>query len=431
MRGLVVRRLTGPLYDLLRFGGRIAAAEADLLATEHASRAELDALGRERLGALLRHAAAHVPQYRGIPTDSDAVNTLPLLTKEHLTPDLVARDRVRPARVRRTSGATGQPTSVLVDVASLARHRAARRVAWRRVGVRFGDPWTMVWGRDEPRDAIYRAAVRLAENRQILHVEDLEDARIERVLERLTRFDPAIIYGFASGLSRIAACRGAAGRPRSLRAVVSTAEVLPQADAQRIAASFGVPVLTEYGLTEAQVVATSCEEGSLHVVEENVRLEILRSGRPAREGETGDIVVTDLFGYAAPLLRYRTGDAGAFLGGSCACGRAQRRLDVRVSRTSELFEVGGKLFHPEVFTPPHGFGRFDEIRQFRARRTGERTFDVQVVLADGAAAQPLLAEFEAAIRAALPVEGLSLTLRTVPRLDREPSGKLRHYEDAR
>lgn len=431
MHPSVVRHLTGPLYDRLRFRAGIAAAEAELSLTDRASREELDALVRARLGALLRHAAAHVPHYRAIPDDPDAFATLPLLGKEDLGPDLVARDRARAARVRRTSGSTGMPTSVLVDTVSLARHRAARRVAWGRLGFRHGDRWTMVWGRDEPRGLVYRAAVRAAENRQVLRIDDLEGDATERALDRVDRFDPVLLYGFASGLSRLAERRAGRGRPRSLRAVVSTAEMLPRADAERIASAFGVPVAHEYGLTEAQVVATSCEKGSLHAVEENVLLEVVRDGRPAAPGETGEIVVTDLSGYAAPRLRYRTGDTGAFVAGTCTCGRAQRRLDLRLARTAELFEVDGRLFHPEVFTLPHEFARFGDIRGFRVLRVGERAFEVRVVLADGTMAEPVLREFEAAIRVALPVDGLALRMLRVPRIERDRSGKLRYFEDVR
>jgi phenylacetate-CoA ligase len=286
----------------------------------------------------------------------------------------------------------------------------------------------MVWGRDEPRGAIYRAAVALAENRQLARVEDLEGGSLAREAARIRRFDPKLIYGFSSGLTLLA---GALEKPRSLRAVVSTAETMAAADAARVASALGVPVLHEYGLTEAQVVATACEAGSLHVVEENLLVEVIADGRPAGPGETGEIVVTDLFGYAAPLLRYRTGDSGAFVEGSCPCGRAQRRLDLRLARTVDLFEVDGRRYHPEVFTPPHGFARFADLRRFRVRRTGERAFDVEVVLADGAPQEPVLAEFEAAIRAALPVRGLALSMRPVASIERGGSGKLRYFEDLR
>jgi phenylacetate-CoA ligase len=385
---------------------------------------------RERVLALLRHAIAHVPHYRRtLPPDAVALDGLPLLSKEDLTPELLAGDRPRRARVGRTSGSTGRPTSVVVDVASLARHRAARRVAWRRFGVVPGDRWVMVWGRDEPRGRLHRAAVEVAENRRLLRVDDLDGQDAAAAVARVRRFGPALLYGFASGLGRLAEQWGERGRG-TLRAVVATAEVLPGLQRERIARAFGVPVALEYGLTEAQVVATTCEEGALHVVEENICVEVLRDGRAAAPGETGEIVVTDLFGRAAPLLRYRTGDTGAFAAGACPCGRAHRRLDLRLARTCDLFEIDGRVFHPEVFTPPHGLGCYDEIRQFRVSRVGERAFEVEVVWRPGAP-DGAAREYETAIRSALPVAGLRVALRAVKGLERAASGKLSYYRDAR
>ena len=60
----VVARIGHPVYDRLRFGGRIGRALGELERTDRMSRAELDALGERRLAALLDHAARHVPFYR-------------------------------------------------------------------------------------------------------------------------------------------------------------------------------------------------------------------------------------------------------------------------------------------------------------------------------------------------------------------------------
>ncbi|MHC4550538.1 MAG: phenylacetate--CoA ligase family protein [Planctomycetota bacterium] len=444
-----VRHLTGPLYDRVRFGGEVARAAAELARTERASAPELARLRRRRREALLAHAAAHVPFYRevfaaaGLETpdaaaalgrDDASFARLPLLTREGLggEPDrLVARDRPRRSRVRRTSGSTGRPTSVRLDVRSLARHRAAKARARGWLGVAPGDRWVMLWGRDEPRTLRYAAAVELAENRRVLALDELEDEAAARAVARLRRFDPVLLYGFASGLVRLAELWGAAAVPRSLRAVISTAELLSPAGARRLAETFGVPVGLEYGLTEAQLVAGTCAAGALHIAEENVHVEILRDGAPAAPGETGEIVITDLHGYAAPLIRYATGDAGALVGEPCSCGRAHRRLDLQIARTCELFELDGRVYHPEVFTLPHDFPHFDRISRLRVLRTADRSFVVEVVLADPASRDAVTTALERSLRDALSGRRISIEIRPVAEIARDPSGKLRYYLDVR
>ncbi len=56
-------------------------------------------------------------------------------------------------------------------------------------------------------------------------------------------------------------------------------------------------------------------------------MEILRDGRPARPGETGSVVVTDLTNRGMPLLRYQVGDMAALADGQCPCGRGLPLLE--------------------------------------------------------------------------------------------------------
>jgi phenylacetate-CoA ligase len=447
----VVRRVTGPLYDRLRFGGELARAAAELARTDRAAAEEVARLRERRLAALLAHAAAHVPWYgaalaragvrapgdaAALAGDAAAFARLPLLEKEDLrraAADLRARDRPRPARLRRTSGSTGRPVSVLVDARSAARHRAAKSRARGWLGVRPCERWAMLWGRDEPRSRLHAAAVELSENRRVFHLADLEGpGGAPRISARLARFDPALLYGYSSGLARLASLsleRGLAPPP-SLRVAVATAEMLPEADRRRISRALGVPVALEYGLTEAQFVAGTCDAGSLHVAEENVLVEVLDGGRPAPPGRAGEIVVTDLHGLAAPLIRFRTGDTGALLDGPCPCGRAHRRLDLRIGRSCDLILLDGRAHHPEVFTLPHDFPHFERVARFRVLRTAERAFTVEVVPAGDGPFEPVAAALARSARESLG-PSVSLEVRAVPDLPRDPSGKLRYYLDAR
>jgi phenylacetate-CoA ligase len=63
-------------------------------------------------------------------------------------------------------------------------------------------------------------------------------------------------------------------------------------------------------------------------VAENCIVEILVDGRPARPGEIGEVVVTDLNNLCVPLIRYRLGDRAEALDetDACACGRGLPRI---------------------------------------------------------------------------------------------------------
>ncbi len=53
----------------------------------------------------------------------------------------------------------------------------------------------------------------------------------------------------------------------------------------------------------------------------------------ARDGESGDVVITDLFNYGMPFVRYANGDVATPSANRCACGRGLpllARVDGRV-----------------------------------------------------------------------------------------------------
>ncbi|WP_418764049.1 DVU_1553 family AMP-dependent CoA ligase [Mailhella sp.] len=105
-------------------------------------------------------------------------------------------------------------------------------------------------------------------------------------------------------------------------------------------------VLDHYGMTE------TCFGGGVqcmarngyHLRELDLFLEILDpvSDLPVPDGKTGEIVLTTLNREAMPLIRYRTGDAAAWLPGPCPCGSPLRRLSslkgryIRVNGVPEL-----------------------------------------------------------------------------------------------
>ena len=48
-----------------------------------------------------------------------------------------------------------------------------------------------------------------------------------------------------------------------------------------------------------------------HVIAESYIVEILKNGVPAKPGEIGEVVITDLNNYCMPMIRYRVGDLAA------------------------------------------------------------------------------------------------------------------------
>ena len=111
---------------------------------------------------------------------------------------------------------------------------------------------------------------------------------------------------------------------------------------------FSTRVFNEYGSGELGSVAHECEEGSLHLSAENMIVEVVDGNRPCTAGEMGELVVTELNNYAAPLIRYRTGDFASRSDKKCKCGRGLPVIEHLFGRAYDtLTNFEGKRFHGE------------------------------------------------------------------------------------
>jgi phenylacetate-CoA ligase len=104
------------------------------------------------------------------------------------------------------------------------------------------------------------------------------------------------------------------------------------------------------------------------------------SERPARAGELGEVVLTDLHNYGMPFVRYANGDlAIAGPEAVCPCGRGLPRLASVEGRLTETLRdaqggrVGGMVFNL-IFSP-----LADAIRQFQAVQHRDGSITLRVV----------------------------------------------------
>jgi phenylacetate-CoA ligase len=119
----------------------------------------------------------------------------------------------------------------------------------------------------------------------------------------------------------------------------------------RIERSWGARVIDHHGLSEVGPVSFECWEspGSLHVNEAEFIAEVLdpETGRDVPDGQTGELVVTNLGRTASPVIRYRTGDLVVRRVAPCACGRHWATLVGGIlSRADDMVNIRGVNVYP-------------------------------------------------------------------------------------
>jgi phenylacetate-CoA ligase len=138
---------------------------------------------------------------------------------------------------------------------------------------------------------------------------------------------------------------------------------------ERIERSWGARVIDHHGLTEVGPVSFECVEapGSLHINEAEFIAEVLDSqtGREVSDGQTGELVITNLGRTASPVIRYRTGDIVVRRSEPCRCGRTWARLDGGIlSRADDMVNIRGVNVYPVGIESV--VRRLNEVVEFRS-----------------------------------------------------------------
>ena len=133
-----------------------------------------------------------------------------------------------------------------------------------------------------------------------------------------------------------------------IRAVVTTSEALQDEDRDLISRVFGAPVFNEYGCGEVGAVLYECERGTLHLMAENLFLELVPAPTELQP-DAQRILVTDLHNRAMPLIRYDIADR-VVPAETCACGRGLPGFKEIFGRAYDFIEASdGARYHGEFF----------------------------------------------------------------------------------
>ena len=96
-----------------------------------------------------------------------------------------------------------------------------------------------------------------------------------------------------------------------MKVCVVTSEMLFESDKKLLEKQFGIPIISEYGASELDLIAFENPKGEWQVNAETLFVEILdENNNPVPHGTEGKIVITSLYNKANPFIRYEIGDIG-------------------------------------------------------------------------------------------------------------------------
>ena len=438
--------VVSPLY-YWRLGDKRLKRLSRIEPVQYWTSEEISQLQFKRLKKLIRHAYKNTRYYRRVfdehkftPEDMHQLSDiqyLPFLTKnliqEHLH-DLVAINIPKERLVQDSLGrTTGKPVTYYKDKEGIKLRSAVEMRHDRWCGWDLGDQRALVTGAPDNRNAKdgwdsirERVVIKLVAREINLNAFDLNPGVMSRYRRILEVHQPTLIQGYAGALFHFAESLFNQFPDHKIRpkGLISFAEPLSEEKRSFIERVFKARVLNRYGSKEMGLIASECQEQKgLHINADNLVVEVLHQDTPIETGERGDIVVTDLWNYGMPFIRYKIEDVGSLAGIPCPCGRGLPLLARIDGRSSDFFlSEDGSRIHGEYFTDT--FYNHPEVKHFQLIQQEKDLIELKVVESTANAKHEYLSELEHQIKTTLGNQ-VVLAYSIVDEIALPPSGRLR------
>ena len=411
--------------------------ESQLWSTE-----QTEAYQMRHLHLLLEHAYQHVPYYRmafdqmGLkPCDirgtKDLCRLKPLKKRDILAdPTLFLADNRTAfhAKKEHTGGTTGEVFSYYQDSRAWALSWALKMRTFEWGGLRFGKDrlGVMAGGSLVPQQRAFdgNSLWRRMCNCYSMPITHLDEETMEGYFKQLRLQHIHFLRGYPSSLSTFASYLLDTGRHLQMQSVFSTAEVLYPYQREMMMQAFDCEVFDTYGCGDGMGHATECEfHQGFHVCPEISVMQVVdEQGRPVAPGQEGEVVLTSLFDYAMPLIRYAPGDRAVVKPDPCPCGRGGMMLERIVGRSSDVFQLSNGRLLNGLSIPFEDLDR--ELCQFQiVQETLDR---VVVKIVPRKTVKTNVVERIQQLMRHHCGEGIDVEVNIVDRIEPQPSGKFRY-----
>ena len=310
------------------------------------------------LKKLLSHAI-HTTRFYSKYKDFESIEDFPVITKSTIKgnyKDLLSIQYSVPELHKvTTSGSTGAPLTVYQDKDKRTRHQAENIYFSENAGYSLGTRlyYLRVWNELNRKSPVQR----FMQNISMVDASNLSDDSLGSFIVKIKNdSSPKSLLAFSStyeALNHYLAKNTHSG-PFKINTIITMSEALPDGAKQKLRETFNCPVVSRYSNMENGFLAQQCieENNEYHLNEASYFFELLHPDRdePVDTGQPGRIVVTDLFNYSMPMIRYDTGDM-AVLENKSLCGRPGRVFSrVEGRKVDFIYDMKGNLLSPHVIT---------------------------------------------------------------------------------
>jgi phenylacetate-CoA ligase len=244
---------------------------------------------------------------------------------------------------------------------------------------------------------------------------------VPEIVGRLNELQPDGLFGYPSMLARLAGEQNAGRLAIAPKLVNCTAETLLPHARSAIRAAFGAPVMNTFATSEGLVGSSWPDEPTITLGTDGCIVELVDADcRPVPPGSpSAKALVTNLYNYLQPLIRYELGDSFTQQPDAATSGHMQVTVD---GRSDDILRYADAEIHPlalrsVLLTAP-------EVLDYQVQQTADG-IAVSLLTERPADLDALAQRLRSALaRAGLPAAGVTVAaVGTLPR--HAETGKLR------
>ena len=327
----------------------------------------IDELNFQKRLNLIKHAYNHTIFYRNLYNSlslypdtikiEDDFLKLPIIKREDIKNnfnDFISNNVKKKHYYKATTvGSTGQPLSVLHDKRFPLTYLQWRVLNWWAIKPYENSAYIYRLRRTGI-DKIFNTILWWPTKRIFLNASEMNNITMLSFIQAFNKIKPILLQGYVGAIYEFALfIRDNNIKIESPKAVWVTSAPLTEQQRLIMQAIFKAPVYDQYGTCEIMWLAAECKErNGLHIMSDARFIEFVDDNyMPVKPNTWGRILLTDLYNYAFPLIRYEIGDRGRLIDRQCECGVRLPLMDKVKGRISDIVKTpSGLIISGEYLT---------------------------------------------------------------------------------
>lgn len=358
---------------------------------------QLEAYQWQQLSKLIHHAYDNTDYYKKVWTEAgitsandirsiDDFYKLPLTTKDDIKAhyDEFVSSAFSNNIKKSTGGSTGQPFHFELNIDSNTRREAVMWRGYGWLGAGLGQKTLYLWGADVGQKSFLKTLKNNLYhnfyNRKMLNSFAMNQDNMQSYIDDINQYKPTALVSYVNPLYQLAnfilKYKLTVFSPDT---ILTGAEPLYSHQREAIEKAFNSSVYDTFGCREFMLMSAECQSNkNLHINNDHLVVETVNSSGLSVTNNTGDLVITDLFNYGMPLIRYVNGDRATLIDSVCPCGNPLPIMKSVDGRKLDIIKTpSGKTIPGELF--PHLFKEFTSIYKFQIKQSIINELLIQIV----------------------------------------------------